>query len=84
MSIVETPETILALSPEDAASYLSLSRRALSDLIAAGKVVARKHGVRTLVDLASLKTYYESLPGFVSGSIPNAPQSLAKRRRVRS
>ena len=40
MSLVTTPETIepLALSPDDAAAYLSLSRWALSDLIAEGAV----------------------------------------------
>jgi hypothetical protein len=31
-------------------------------LIARRKIVARKDGVRTLVDVASLKAYYEALP----------------------
>jgi hypothetical protein len=77
MPIVQTPETIvpLAFSPEDAAAFLSLSRRALSNLIAEGTVLAKKHGVRTLVDVASLKSYYDGLPKAVPGSIPNAPQS---------
>jgi hypothetical protein len=31
-------------------------------LIAAGKIVARKEGSRTLVDVESLKAYYAGLP----------------------
>ncbi|HEY6618069.1 MAG TPA: hypothetical protein VIY68_00855 [Steroidobacteraceae bacterium] len=31
-------------------------------MIRAGRIEARKAGPRTLVDVASLKTYYESLP----------------------
>jgi hypothetical protein len=85
MPIVQTPETIdpLALSPEDAAAFLSLSRRALSNLIADGTILAKKHGVRSLVDVASLKAYYDGLPKAVSGSIPNAPQmmTIARKRR---
>jgi hypothetical protein len=41
---------------------LSISKRTLSRLIARRKIVARKDGVRTLVDVASLKAYYEALP----------------------
>jgi excisionase family DNA binding protein len=52
----------LALSPLDAAAHLSISKRTLSRLIAAGKIAARKDGVRTLVDVASLKAYYAALP----------------------
>jgi excisionase family DNA binding protein len=52
----------LALSPRDAAAFLSISKRSLSRLIRARKIEARKHGPRTLVDVASLKAYYASLP----------------------
>jgi excisionase family DNA binding protein len=52
----------IALSPRDAAQFLSISKRTLSRLIRAGKVEARKAGPRTLVDVASLKAYYASLP----------------------
>jgi excisionase family DNA binding protein len=52
----------LALSPVAAAQFLSISKRSLSRLVAAGKIVARKDGSRTLVDVASLKAYYASLP----------------------
>ena len=52
----------LALSPRDAAQFLSISKRSLSRLIRAHKIEARKHGPRTLVDVVSLKAYYASLP----------------------
>jgi excisionase family DNA binding protein len=52
----------LALPPRAAAQFLSISKRTLSRLIAAGKIVARKEGSRTLVDVESLRTYYERLP----------------------
>ena len=48
----------LAFSPRDAAAHLSISKRTFSRLIAAGKIAARKDGVRTLVDVAPLKAYY--------------------------
>jgi len=53
----------LALPPQAAAQFLSISKRSLSRLIAAGKIVARKEGSRTLVDVESLKAYYVRLPG---------------------
>jgi excisionase family DNA binding protein len=59
MSSTITP---VALPPADAARFLAVSRRTLSRLIADRKVVARRCGRRTLVDRASLETYYESLP----------------------
>jgi hypothetical protein len=52
----------LALAPRDAARFLSISKRSLSRLIACGKIIARKDGARTLVDVASLKSYYAALP----------------------
>jgi hypothetical protein len=52
----------LALPPLAAAQFLSISKRSLSRLIAAGKIVARKEGSRTLVDVESLKAYYAGLP----------------------
>jgi excisionase family DNA binding protein len=51
-----------ALPPQAAAQLLSISKRSLSRLIAAGKIVARKEGSRTLVDVESLKAYYAGLP----------------------
>jgi excisionase family DNA binding protein len=50
----------IALSPRDTAQFLSISKRTMSRLIARREIVARKDGVRTLVDMASLKAYYEA------------------------
>jgi hypothetical protein len=52
----------LALPPLAAAQLLSISKRSLSRLIFAGKIIARKEGSRTLVDVESLKAYYAGLP----------------------
>ncbi len=52
----------LALSPREAAAYLAVSKPTLSRLIRSKRIAARKAGPRTLVDVASLKAYYESLP----------------------
>jgi hypothetical protein len=74
----------LALSPRDAAKFLSISKRSLSRLIAARKIVARKDGPRTLVDMASLRSYYASLP-VVTGAFPiivkARPARKARARR---
>ena len=43
----------LALPPQTAAQLLSISKRSLSRLIAAGKIAARKEGSCTLVDVES-------------------------------
>jgi hypothetical protein len=60
------PSTVIQLQPLDlpplaAAQFLSISKRSLSRLIAAGKIVAREEGSRTLVDVESLKAYYAGL-----------------------
>src|ERR1700676_5092959 len=52
----------IALSPRDATQFLSISKRTMSRLISSRKIAARKDGKRTLVDVASLKAYYASLP----------------------
>ena len=50
----------LALPPLAAAQFLSISKRSLSRKIAAGKIIARKEGSRTLVDVEWLRTYYRA------------------------
>ncbi|MFZ3353524.1 MAG: helix-turn-helix domain-containing protein, partial [Xanthobacteraceae bacterium] len=52
----------LALSPRDAAAFLGISKRTLTRLIADKTIVARKSNSRTLIDVASLKSYYAGLP----------------------
>jgi excisionase family DNA binding protein len=59
---MRTPIEPISYRPADAAAVLGLSRRTLTRLIAEGRVVARRAGARTLIDAASVKTYFESLP----------------------
>jgi hypothetical protein len=59
----------IALAPRDAARFLSISKRSLSRLIGAGKILARKEGPRTLVDVASLKAFYAALPAKNSAAL---------------
>ena len=73
----------LALSPKGAASALSITSRAVYFLIADGKLKARKLGSRTLIDYASVRAFYNSLPAkTVSASIPNAPRGKASGRKA--
>jgi len=62
VAVIDAALEPLALSPANAARFLSISKRSLSRLIAAKKIEARKDGPRTLVDVTSLKAYYASLP----------------------
>jgi hypothetical protein len=78
---VPVPEP-LACSPEDAGRFLGgRSRRHVSRLIAAGKLIAKKDGSRTLIDMQSIRSYYASLP-VVEGPNPLAC-SFAERRPSR-
>ena len=52
----------LALSPSASGRFLSVSKRTIYNLISAGKIIAKKDGHRTLVDVASIRAYYASLP----------------------
>lgn len=69
----------LSLSPEGASEYLSLSKPTIYRLLASGTLKGKRSGSRTLIDGASVRAYYKSLPDYVAGhAIPNAPQR--KRR----
>jgi excisionase family DNA binding protein len=73
-----------ALSPDGAGEYLSLTKRQIYNLIADGFLIAKRSGARTLVDFASVKSYYEGLPlKTVAASIPNSPQCTTPARRRR-
>ncbi len=52
----------LAVSPREAAALLAISKRTVSHLIRSRKLVAHKHGKRTLVDVESIKAFYATLP----------------------
>ena len=69
----------LAVSPREAASLLAISKRTVSRLIRSRKLVARKVGKRTLVDVESIKAYYEALPL----KTDHAPLVFGERAHVR-
>ena len=52
----------LAISPAASGRFLGVSKRSIYNLIAANKIIAKKDGARTLVDVASIRAYYASLP----------------------
>ena len=58
----------LALSPAAAARFLGVSKRSIYNLLAAGTLTARKHGKRTLIEVSSIRKYFETLPQHESGS----------------
>ncbi len=66
MNAVKAPRPLdpnaLSASPADAARFLSVHRRTVDRLIAERILKARKAGRRVLVDMASIRADYESLP----------------------
>ena len=57
----DQPDAI-AVSVDDAAKMVSLSRTAIYDLLAQGVIVSVKHGRRRLVVVASLHAFLDGLP----------------------
>lgn len=51
-----------AYGVEEAGAYLGLSASAIRKLIGESKLAARKYGTKTLIDVAELDAYFESLP----------------------
>jgi excisionase family DNA binding protein len=70
-----------AMSPDDAATLLSVNKRTIYRLITGKKLIARKSGSRTLVDYQSVKAHYDSLPSISGAAIPNAPHRARRRRQ---
>ncbi len=76
----------MSLSPEGAADYLSLSKPTIYRLLAAGSLKGKRAGTRTMIDGASLRAYYKSLPDYAAANaIANAPQmmTIAQNRKRR-
>ena len=69
----------LALSPAAAGRFLGVSKRQIYLLLAAGSIRARKLGRSTLVDVASLRDYFATLPGRVAG-VPLFPDASGPQR----
>ena len=52
----------LCLGVKDAATFIGLSKSRLYELIGDGTIDARKLGARTVVPVASLRSYVDSAP----------------------
>jgi excisionase family DNA binding protein len=61
---LDIDSSFVALSPAAAAKALGVSRQSIYNLLAAGKISARKFGTRTLVDADSVRRYFATLPAF--------------------
>lgn len=60
-AVEKKPVAQVALSRKDAAAAYSISTWTVDELIAAGKVRARREGRRVLVDAESMRAWYEGL-----------------------
>jgi excisionase family DNA binding protein len=80
------PPKPVALSVRDAASFLSVSRSRIYELINAGELLAYKGGARTLILTASCEEWLERLKPFPASPPPTSPllpsedRKLARRR----
>ena len=62
---------VLAYTIPNAAQAAGLGRSTLYELIAAGRIEARKAGGRTLIPADSLRRYLAELPAAKIGAAPN-------------
>ena len=69
----------VSLSPETAAQLSGVSVRSIYRLLESNAFKARRSGARTLIDHASWRAYFLSLPDYIPGaSMPNAPHVIGK------
>jgi excisionase family DNA binding protein len=69
----------LAVSPIEAAGLLSVSKRTVARLLAAGKIKAAKLSSRVLVDVASLKAFLADQPTNTDAPVIKRPRSRRGR-----
>ena len=73
----------IAVPLRDATRIAGLSKHKLRGAIDDGAVEAKKHGSQTLVLLASLRAYVESLPDYVPHTpTPESRQMIEARKRL--
>jgi excisionase family DNA binding protein len=83
LSAAPTSLEPISLSPERAAELSGVSVRTTYRLLQAKAFKARRMGSRTLIDGASWRAYFTTLPDYVAGaSMPNATHAT-KRRAAR-
>ena len=76
------PPKPVALSVREAASFLSISRSRIYELISAGDLIARKDGSRTLILTASCEEWLERLRPFPTSPAPTGPLLAPKDRKI--
>lgn len=64
--MISPTETRLTVPPAEAARIAGVSRATIYAELAARRLVARKLGKRTLVEMASLRSWLANLPPFES------------------
>ncbi len=73
----------VALSPAAAAAFLSVSRMTIYNLLAAGKLRARKLGNRTLLTAADVRRYFRELVSLsTEGRLIRAPRVGVETQRA--
>jgi excisionase family DNA binding protein len=66
-----------------AAEYIGFSKRTIYQLLADKAITGHRSDGRTLIDGASLRAYYASLPDYVPGAaLPCAPHLQQKPKRA--
>ena len=72
----------VSLSPDTAAELSGISTRQIYRLLERGAFNARRCGARTLIDAASWRNYFSSLPAYEPGAMmPNHPHQRRKLPR---
>lgn len=69
------------LTVNEAMAHLKTGRTRLYRLLTEGKLKARKHGSRTLIELESMKAYTASLPMASFHMAPEVKKSSGARRQ---
>jgi len=59
---MENPQPILAVTVSEACKLIGLGRSKIYEEIAAGRLLTRKAGQRTLIRVEDLKAYIDALP----------------------
>lgn len=60
-----TPEKLM-VAPAEAARIAGVSKASIYAMLGAKRIVGRKYGKRTLIELASLRDWLASLPAYGS------------------
>jgi len=71
----DLPERRRAFSVRGFCEAYDISDSLAYELIAEGKLQARKMGSKTLIDVTSAEAWFDALPAFKSGMKPKTPKA---------